>query len=416
MAMKRSFLQLIALLLGAISLVNCSNAPSCVLGSAASPVRTLSRIPAAAAGSGCPVGSGGGGGGNGGCSNTLTPNEVLFAQAGTGAITTLAINTPAGTSLSLMCTTANAGLGQIAVANVLSSGKNFLYALDTITKTIDGFAIGHVVPVTLSAVGPAFAISLSATPIIVELQADPSGRFLTVTDSASSQVHVLLIDPNLGTLQEGPGSPFTVANALFTAVGASGQFLYVTDQSDAEIRIFSINVTAPTQVLTEQIAFSPFVEPSGNPANAPISMQVNSAGTFLYTANTSSISFYAIDPISGALSGTGSPLSFVPEFDPRLLTLDVTGTFLYALGTGTEGVLGFTMNANGSLTLISTTPFGVGTDVTDILVNPLGGQMYFLVAGTIDVFTIDPATGVLTAVTSTTNFTSSSNLAAANVQ
>jgi hypothetical protein len=51
-----------------------------------------------------------------------------------------------------------------------------------------------------------------------------------------------------------------------------------------------------------------------------------------------------------------------------------------------------------------------------MLVNPLGGQMYLLVVSTIEVFTINPQTGVLTAVNSATNFTSSSNLAAAKVQ
>jgi hypothetical protein len=144
-------------------------------------------------------------------------------------------------------------------------------------------------------------------------------------------------------------------------------------------------------------------------------MQVNLAGTFLYTANTSSISFYPIDPTNGSLSGTGAPLSFTPEFDPRQLTMDVTGTFLYALGTGTEGVLGFTMNADGSLTLISNTSFAGGTSVADMLVNPLGGQMYLLIAGGINVWTIVPLSGALTPPSGAPQFTSSSNLAAANV-
>src|SRR4029077_11651546 len=141
--MKRSFLQLIALFLGAISLVNCSNAPSCVRASA----DTLVRIPAAAA-SGCPVGSGGGGGGgNGACSNTLTPTDVLFGQTSTVAIPTLAIDTAVGPDLARMCTSANAGVGEIAVANVTATNKNFLYSLSITTSgtpktaTIDGFAI-----------------------------------------------------------------------------------------------------------------------------------------------------------------------------------------------------------------------------------------------------------------------------------
>lgn len=407
MEMKRSILEVIALLLGVISLVNCSGSPSCVLEGASSPRRLFKS---AATTTGCPTGSGG----NGTCSSTLTPTDVLFGQASTGAVTTLAINTPAGTKLSLMCTTATAGLGQLAVANVTATNKNFLYVLDVQTKTINGFLIGHVAPTTLTSVGTAFAISLSANPTVVELQTDPAGRFLTVTDFVAGVVHVLLIDPNLGTLTEGPGSPFPAAHALFTAVGTTGQFLYVTDSTDAQIFVFLIDVTNALDVLT---LVQTFVEPTHVPANTPIAMQVNLAGTFLYTGNSSSISFYAIDPINGTLSGTGSALSFTPQFDPQLLTMDITGTYLYVLGAGTEGILGFTMNANGSLTLISNTSFAGGLSVSDMLVNPLGGQMYLLIAGGINVYTLDPNTGLLTPPTGAAAFTTSSlNIVAAKVQ
>jgi hypothetical protein len=410
MEMKRSLLQVIALLLGAISLVNCSGSPSCVLEGASSPRRLLT--PAATA-TGCPTGGGGGGT----CSSTLTPTDVLFGQGTTGAITTLAINTPVGTNLSLMCTTATATLGEMTVANVTATNKNFLYTMSTSAKTatIDGFAIGHVAPVTLTSVsvGAAFTFTGTSNFISLALQADPSGRFLTVTDISNNAVHMLLIDPNLGTLTEAAGSPFSVPNALFTAVATTGAFLYVSDQSDGQIFIFSIDVTANPALV--QIVNSPFLA-SNTLANSPIFMQPNLAGTFMYTANSSSISFFTINP-DGSLSGTGSPLSFVPEFDPQLLTLDNTGTFLYALGTGTEGILGFTMGGTGALTLISNTSFGGGLSVTDMLVNPLGGQMYLLIAGTINVYTLNPQSGLLTPPTGTSTFKSSSlNLAAARVQ
>jgi len=416
MVMKRSSLQLIALLLGAISLVNCSNAPSCVRVGADIPVHAFSRTPDATSANGCPVGSGGGGGGNGGCSNTLTPTEVLFSQESTGAIQTLAISTPVGSSLSLMCTTATAGLGQIAVANV-SGTTNFLYALKTVagTATINGFSIGHAAPVTLT---PLATFTITGSNIFTgfsALQVDPAGRFLTVTDTAASAVHLLLIDASLGTLTEAAGSPFTVANALFTAVGSAVDVLYVTDNVDGNIFIFSINLSA-SPVLT-QITNSPFSEPTHVAANSPIFMQVSFAGTFLYTGNTSSISFYSINS-DGSLSpvAAGSPVTLTPAFNPQQLTMDVTGSFLYVRGSGTEGVLGFTMDTgNGNLMIIPGSAFASGSSVSDMLVNPLGGQMYLLIGSTIDVFTIDPTSGALTAVTSTTHFTSSSNLAAAGV-
>jgi hypothetical protein len=86
------------------------------------------------------------------------------------------------------------------------------------------------------------------------------------------------------------------------------------------------------------------------------------------------------------------------------------------LGTGTEGILGFTMGGTGALTLISNTSYGGGLSVTDMLVNPLGGQMYLLIAGTINVYTLNPQSGLLTPPTGTSTFNSSSNLATAIVQ
>ncbi|MGH9713348.1 MAG: beta-propeller fold lactonase family protein [Candidatus Acidiferrales bacterium] len=421
MAMKHGLLQLIALFLGAISLVNCSSSPSCVLvsNSAAEPVRGLMRTPAATA-TGCPVNTGGGGN-NGSCSSTLTPADVLFGQASTGAVTTLAIGTGA-TSLQLMCTTANTGLGLIVVANVLATNKNYLYSLNNITHvgttgsvTISGFAIGHVAPVTLTPLSTSFTITgTSFFDGFFAFQADPSGRFLTVTDATSSLVHILLISSVDGTLSEAAGSPFSVANALFTAVGASGQFLYVTDQSDGEIFIFLINLGA-NPVLT-QIVNSPFVEPTHLAANAPISMQINLAGTFMYTANTQSISVLAIG-VDGSLTSTGAPGTFTPTFNPQLFAMDPTGSFLYVLGSGTEGVVGFTIdNGTGALTLIAGSAFASGLSVSDILINPVGGQLYLLISGKINVYTITSGSGILVPPSGAAQFASSSNLAAAFVQ
>lgn len=423
--MNRIALQIIAILVGALTMVSCAQ-PPCVFSSngAAAERQPLFRAPKAATTDVCPTnggGGGGGGGGNNGCSSMLAPTNVLFGQASTGAITTLAINT-GGKNLSLMCTTATPGLGQIVVANVTATNKNFLYALSitssgqTKTGTISGFAIGHVAPVTLTSVGP--DVTLSGTTVlqtIVEMQSDPTGRFLTVTDTSANVVHVLLIDPNVGTLTEAPGSPFVVTNALFTAVDSSNTFLYVTDTPDGEIFIFTIDVSNAVSVLN-QTANSPFVEPTHTTANSPISLQVS--GAFLYTANNQSISIYGISPIDGSLSTvSGSPVTPAPTFNPQLLSLDTTGRFIYVTGTGTEGVLGYSINAaTGALTIIPGGPFAPGSSVTDILPNPLGGQMYLLIGGTINVFTVDPNSGALTAPSGAAQFASSSNFATANVQ
>ena len=387
----------------------------------------LGRVPldrAAATASGCPTG----GAPPSSCSSTLTPTEVLFSQASTGAITTLAINT-SGNPLSLMCTTATVGLGQqVVVANV-SATANYLYVLKVTagTKTsagsalITGFTIGHVAPVTLTQVVP--TLTISGTGLFqssFELQADPSGSFLTLTDTTAGLVHVLLISAADGTLSVAPGSPFPAAHALFTAatfVGA-GEVLYVSDNTDGQIYVFTVDVTSLTNVLTLN---STFPEPTGLAVNFPISMQVNSIDGLLYTANTQSISIYVIQADGSLLNsaGLGSPVTPAPIFNPQLVAMDNTGSFLYVTGTGTEGVLGYAIQPNGSLVAIGGSPFASGLTggVTDIVADLSLPQVYLLINGVISPYGVGTTTGgVLTPNPSSTQFTASGNIAIASVQ
>jgi hypothetical protein len=418
------FLKVFAVILVSFSLVTCSNAPSCtLLGSNAVPVSRASRFfNAATTTTGCPTGTGGGG--NNTCSNTLTPTEVLFAQASTGAITTLAIPATSGAALALMCTTATAGLGQITVANLPSGATLFALKSPTTaapnTVTISEFAIGHTAPVTLTPVGTPITITgAGAFAGFFELQADPSGQFLTLTDSSLSVVHVLLINSTTGALSEAVGSPFPAANALFTAESIVGgaEFVYVSDNSDGQIFIFSFSLTSP-KALTP-IANSPFVS-SGGTANSPISMLVNSNQSILYTANNLSISILAIQSDGSLLPAPGSntPVTPTPAFSPFLLAFDNTGSFLYVMSQGTEGVLGYTINTTtGGLTLIGGSPFATGTtsNISDMIADPVLTNLYLVINGVINPFTIGTG-GVLTAPAVTPTFTASTNLAIANVQ
>jgi hypothetical protein len=231
---------------------------------------------------------------------------------------------------------------------------------------------------------------------------------------------VILIDPNLCTLMEASGSPFPAPNALFATVGPTGNFLYFTVNSDDQILIFSISLLA-TPVLTAQTAFA---EPTHLTANAPISMLVSPNQSFLYTANNQSISIYAISPIDGSLTaalGSNTPFTPAPLFNPLLLSVDNTGTFLYVMGQGVDGVLGFKMDPTfGSLTLIGGSPFasGTATGVTDMVADPVLPVLYLVINGGINAYTIDTAGGgdLKTPAGAATFTTSSLNLVIANVQ
>jgi 6-phosphogluconolactonase (cycloisomerase 2 family) len=413
MAMKRSCLQLIALLLAAISLVNCSGSPSCVLiSTAATPVQAFGRAPAAVGANGCPVGTGGGGGGNGTCSNTLTPNEVLLSISATPGIQTLAISTGAN-PLALMCTTAATPGVEVAV-----SQNKFAYVLDGTTKKISAYVIGHTQPVTLTPIpGQPFSIS-AVFSTFFEMRTEPLGRFLFVTDTGPGQVHVFLINQNTGALTEALNSPVSVPAALFTAVTPSGTFVYVNDPNDGEIFIFKID--AGGQLTATQN--SPFIVPSHLTADSPIDMAVHPSGKFLFTSNFLSVASYAIDQTTGDLTNApGSPYSTTSTaptpVQPQLVAIDGTGLFFYVTGRSGQGVLGYSIDqTSGTLTLISNNSFASTTNAFEIVADPAGAQVFLEISGAINAFPIDPITGSLLTPAGASKFSTISNMAVANVQ
>jgi 6-phosphogluconolactonase (cycloisomerase 2 family) len=415
MAMNRIALQIIAILIAALTLVNCAQKP-CVFGSngAATERQPLFRAPKAATTDVCPTntggGGGGGGGGNGTCSSTLTPNEVLFSLTSAGSVQSLAVSTGL-TPLALMCTTVAAPGVEIAV-----SANKFLYVLNGTTKKINGFVIGHVKPVTLAPI-PNQPFSISATfGTFFEMRPDPLGRFLFITDSSVGKVHVFLIDQGTGALTEALNSPFTAASALFTAVTPSGQFVYVTDPNDGLIFIFTIDAGGQ---LTATLN-SPFVVPSRLTADSPIDIAMHSSGKFLITSNFISVASYVIDQTSGDLSeAPGSPYSTggTIAVQPQFLAIDGTNSFVYVTGRSNQGIIGYSIDQlSGTLTLISTNSFGSTTNADAIVADPAAAQVFVQISGAINTFTIDATTGSLIAPTGTSKFSSISNMVIANVQ
>jgi 6-phosphogluconolactonase (cycloisomerase 2 family) len=414
MAMNRIALQVIAILIVALTLVNCAEKP-CLFGSAATERQPLLRAPRAATTDVCPTntgGGGGGGGGNGTCSSSLTPNEVLFSLTSTGSVQSLAVSTGA-TPLALMCTTAAAPGAEIAV-----SANKFLYVLNGTTMKINGFVIGHAKPVTLTAIpNQPFPISANFGSFF-EMRPDPLGRFLYITDTSASKVHVFIIDQGTGELTEAQNSPFTAANALFTAVTPSGQFVYVTDPNDGLIFIFTIDANGQLAATLN----SPFVVPSHLTIDFPIDIVMHSSGKFLITSNFVSVASYTIDAVTGDLADApNSPYSTAGTLpvavQPQFLAIDDTNSFVYVTGRSGQGIIGYSIDQiSGTLTLISTNSFGSTTNADAIVADPAAAQVFVQISGAINTFTIDATTGSLIAPTGSSKFNTLSNMVIANVQ
>jgi 6-phosphogluconolactonase len=242
------------------------------------------------------------------------------------------------------------------------------------------------------------------------------------------------------------GSPYVAGNSPSGAVvTAAGQFLYVANQGDGTISLFSIN--SSSGALTEVL---PRTSVAGMISPGPMTM--DSGGSFLFVGDqvTNAIFSFkigasgALTPVS-SLSVGSSPAGLVlttagflyvpvPNFsDIAVLSVnsgvmqlvglfpvangvagiavDSAAKFLYATNPTTNTVSGFSIQANGGLTPVL--GLTVATQATPVaaVVDLSGKYLYVANSGTSNVseFTIDATTGALTANTITATIGTGTN-------
>jgi 6-phosphogluconolactonase len=237
---------------------------------------------------------------------------------------------------------------------------------------------------------------------------DPLGRFLYVADPTNAVILGFIINQSTGALSPIPGSPFpALPDVEVPLVDTTGKFLFVSDDSVAgDVEVFRIGSNGALTL----VPGSPF--PTGF---GPKGMAVHPNGKFLFVTNTDagSISVFTIDPASGALAQiTGSPFTVDPlalGVQPAFLAVHPNGKFLYVTETEANTVLGFSINpATGALTALAGSPFASGVQPQGIDVDSKGKFLFVanhgdtdgdpVIDGSISVYAIDAA-GSLTPVT-----------------
>jgi 6-phosphogluconolactonase (cycloisomerase 2 family) len=200
---------------------------------------------------------------------------------------------------------------------------------------------------------------LSGFPLVAGLNPtvvthDPQNRFLIVGDIAANMLHILAINSTTGALTEVNPSPYTtVKEPVSLIVDPAGTHVYVASQGSNQVGAYSLSSTG---VLTA-ISGSPFA--SGGTQNFGDSLTVNAAGTFLYLQDTVNIYAFGINATSGALTLLQTVTGPVQGGG---LALDPAGTYLYAVGSGTDSILTLTKSSamlelNGAYT-IAVSPTG----------------------------------------------------------
>jgi len=345
--------------------------------------------------------SGGGGGVLLPAKTTVSRAYVMNVTPGTVAAFT--IDPASGTLTSTGTITAGSGPNSAAT----DPQGRFLYVANGDT-TLSAFTID-------AATGALTSAGTGTTGgYAIYVNVDPRARFLYAPNWNTSDVAVFAIDPSSGALVRTDCGGGAGCNGMNFATGVSpysnvafdpaGKYAYLAIQGDNKVARFVIDQT--TGALSSSVTVTA--------GTAPGYVVLDPQGKFAYAANATSddVSAYTVSATTGTLSqidcggGAGcNGKNFSAGTYPNALAIDPAGKFLYAANANSNTVSAYTINgATGVLSAVSGSPYSVGPEAwgaLSVAVDPSGKFVYATsdqsnnVAG----FSINVATGQLTPLT-----------------
>jgi 6-phosphogluconolactonase (cycloisomerase 2 family)/uncharacterized protein YjdB len=314
---------------------------------------------------------------------TVKPSEYAYV-ANFGGNTISQYNVGTGGVLTPMATaTVAAGTQPYSIA--VDPSGHYVYAANYNASgagTVSQYTIGANGSLTPNIAGAVSTSGLGPNGITV----DPSGTHAYVA--------------NFGSNPAGNGASlaqFTITNGALTAMtpatlpaanGASSvalnpasTYAYVPNYVADSISVFTITGGALTSASTTTVTAG-----SGPSFGLVV---VDLGGQYLYVTEQADkgtpgvgggIAQFTIGA-NGALTPMSTPVIAVSG-NPRSLTLDPTGTYVY-LANGTDSILQFSIGAGGALSLVSTTTVGANSAPNFLAVDPTGQYAYVGDRGTL---------------------------------
>jgi|HubBroStandDraft_1064217.scaffolds.fasta_scaffold05915_2 6-phosphogluconolactonase (cycloisomerase 2 family) len=278
---------------------------------------------------------------------------------------------------------------------ILPSDK-FMYAANAGEGDVSLFAISG--DGTIAEKGTRTPVGQDPTVLAI----DSAGAYLYVANTGDESISVFSIDASTGSLApvaqvSGPTAPLGI---IPINLQVAGGFLYVTGAgAQGYIEVFSLS----SGVLTPLSPSSFYITGTN-----PYGLAITPNGGFLYTANNVDNSISEFSVTSGALSQlSNSPIGQETGYSgPVALLIDKSGSYLYVANQGTTNLAGYSIGStDGSLTLLTTSPFGTGANPSVLARDSTGA--YLFVGNqkspfSIQSFSLDSSTGELTSVHSYT--------------
>jgi 6-phosphogluconolactonase (cycloisomerase 2 family) len=322
-----------------------------------------------------------------------------------GTITTYTINPSTGalTNIGMVVVNGSNG-GGIGPVFVDPLGK-FAYAGGE-TSTSTPFTVStYTIETTGALTNTGEVANVGISPSAGTLH--PSGRFFYVanesnTTSTTGTISSYTIDQTTGKLAKfGPTLPTDVGRPSSAAIDPSGRFFYVANESNTTPTTGTISTYTINPSTGELTNSNTAVVPAGV---GELSVTVDPSGSFLYGTNAGSndISTYTIDNITGTLTPTGDiRTQSVPRsiaISGGLSPVTYTPKFAYAANQFSDTVSAYTIDPSSGTLASTSTPISAGTTPVSIAADPTGRFAYTANSGSQDIFVyaISPASGGLT--------------------
>jgi 6-phosphogluconolactonase len=265
--------------------------------------------------------------------------------------------------------------------------SNRVYIANQAANSIGGFAIGAG---TLAAVNSS---PLATTYKPLSMVVTPNNALLYVGSSAGIFVYFINSDGSLKTPSTGAQPAGVFAPAL--TVSPDGQWLIALDGTTQQLDIFQINastggltsVNAPTTYSTNSGTWQPS-DVRVSPDGTLIFAALGTAGDVVFTFNTTSGVATSSQTLTTGNAATGD----------YGLAVSAKTVYLYIARSGTNGgVAVYSIGAGGSLTSVTGSPFAAGSGTFSVTLDSTGTYVYAAnrTDGTISGYTIVPSTTVL---------------------
>lgn len=275
-------------------------------------------------------------------------------------------------------------------AYIVGPGDNSIHAL-TEKST------GELVSATL----PAFATN----PRPVAMALHPSKNFLYVVNQTGNTVSGFTLDHTTGILTPvgtgiapSPTCTTTSCNPISLGINSNGTFLFVLNQGSgttaASIAVFSIDTT---RGLLTPVAGSPFPFASLVAPNPQfMALLPNSSVLYVSNGNSGTISAFSIAGSGVPTEIAGSP--FTAGAFMAGLAIDSKGQFLYAADTINSKIASFSIQGGGALAPVAGSPFATDLGPVALTLDSTGATLFCANQGGATVSSFKTASGVLTQV------------------